>query len=75
MTPKQLRAARRGLGLTQAEFAKAFQISPRAIGGWEQGERNGHAHAIPAPVALLVKFALKHRMIRRQLGIRSSGRG
>jgi transcriptional regulator with XRE-family HTH domain len=71
MTSKQLKAARKALGLTQVEFAKAFQVSPRAIGGWEQGERNGRPHTIPAPVALLVKFALKHPIIRRQLGIRS----
>jgi transcriptional regulator with XRE-family HTH domain len=71
MTPKTLKAARAALGLTQAEFAEAFQVSPRAVGGWEQGVRNGHAHAIPAPVALLVRFALKHPMIRRELGIRS----
>jgi transcriptional regulator with XRE-family HTH domain len=71
MTPKQLKAARTALGLTQAEFAKAFHVSPRAVGGWEQGERNGRPHTIPAPVALLVKFALKHPIIRRQLGIRS----
>jgi transcriptional regulator with XRE-family HTH domain len=71
MTPKQLKAARKALGLTQAEFARAFQVSPRAIGGWEQGERNGRPHTIPAPVALLVKFALRHPIIRRQLGIRS----
>ena len=75
MTPKTLKAARAALGLTQAEFAKAFQISQRAIGGWEQGERNEHAHAIPARVALLVRFVLNHPMIRRELGIRSSGRG
>jgi transcriptional regulator with XRE-family HTH domain len=71
MTSKQLKAARKALGLTQVEFAKAFQVSPRAIGGWEQGERNGRPHTIPAPVALLVKFALRHPIIRRQLGIRS----
>jgi transcriptional regulator with XRE-family HTH domain len=70
MTPKQLKAARAALGLTQPEFAEVFQVSQRAVGGWEQGMRNGHAHAIPAPVALLVRSALKHRVIRRELGIR-----
>jgi transcriptional regulator with XRE-family HTH domain len=34
MTPERLKAARAALGLTQAEFAEAFQVSPRAIGGW-----------------------------------------
>jgi len=31
MTPEEIKAAREKLGLTQAEFAKAFQVSPRAI--------------------------------------------
>lgn len=71
MTPEELKAARVELGLTQHQFAKAFQVSPRAIGGWEQGTRNGREHAIPAPVALLVRVALKHATVRRELGIRS----
>jgi DNA-binding transcriptional regulator YiaG len=71
MTPQELKAARAKLGLTQPEFAKAFHVSPRAVGGWEQGERNGRPHAIPAPVALLVRFAVKHPVIRRELGIKS----
>jgi hypothetical protein len=32
----------------------------------QQGERNGRPHIIPAPVALPVKFALMHLIIRRQ---------
>jgi DNA-binding transcriptional regulator YiaG len=71
MSPDELKAARVQLGLTQPEFAKAFQVSPRAVGGWEQGERNGKPHAVPPPVALLVRFAVKHPMIRRELGIKS----
>lgn len=54
------------LGLTQIEFAKVLL---RAVGGWEQGARNGHAHTIPAPVALPVRFALKHRMAAATLAI------
>jgi len=71
MTPEEIKAAREKLGLTQAEFAKAFQVSPRAIRGWEHGERNGRPHAIPPVIALLVKFAMKHATIRRELGIKS----
>jgi DNA-binding transcriptional regulator YiaG len=71
MTPEQLRAAREKLGLTQPEFAEAFGVSLRAVGGWEQGVRNGREHAIPAPVAKLVKMALRHPDVRRELGIRS----
>lgn len=70
MTPDELKAARVELGLTQPEFAKVFQVSPRAVGGWEQGERNGRPHTIPNPVAL-VRIALKHPTIRRELGIKS----
>jgi DNA-binding transcriptional regulator YiaG len=71
MTPKQFKAAREKLGLTQPEFAEAFKVSLRAVGGWEQGVRNGHEHAIPTPMALLVKLALRHGIVRRELGIRS----
>ena len=71
MTPDEIKAARVKLGLTQIEFARVFQVSPRAIGGWEQGERNGRKHTIPPVVALLVQFALKHPTIRRELGIKS----
>jgi transcriptional regulator with XRE-family HTH domain len=71
MTPGEFKAARVKLGLTQTEFAKVFQVSPRAVGGWEQGERNGRKHAIPPVVALLVRAALKHQTLRRELGINS----
>jgi transcriptional regulator with XRE-family HTH domain len=71
VTPDEFKAARAKLGLTQHEFAKVFEVSPRAVGGWEQGMRNGRPHAIPPPLALLVRFALKHATIRRELGIRS----
>ena len=39
MTPEEFKTAREALGLTQVEFAQVFQVSPRAVGGWEQGER------------------------------------
>ena len=71
MTPEELRAARAKLGLTQAEFAKAFQVDIRTVGGFEQGARNGRPSTIPPPLALLVRFALRHPMIRRELGIKS----
>jgi DNA-binding transcriptional regulator YiaG len=71
VTPRQFKAAREQLGVSQEEFAKAFEVSLRAVGGWEQGVRNGREHTIPAPVALLVKLALKHPVVRLELGIRS----
>lgn len=71
MSPGEFKKARIALGLTQTEFAKVFQVSARAVGGWEQGERNGRKHAIPPVVALLVRAALKHSTLRRELGINS----
>jgi transcriptional regulator with XRE-family HTH domain len=71
MTGDELRDARKQLGLTQPEFAKAFQVDVRTVGGFEQGERNGRPSKVPPPLALLVGFALRHRTIRRELGIKS----
>lgn len=71
MTPEEFKAAREALGLTQIEFAKVFQVSSRAVGGWEQGVRNGRPHAVPPVIALFVNVALKHPTIRRELGIKS----
>jgi DNA-binding transcriptional regulator YiaG len=71
MTADEVKAARAELGLTQAEFAEAFKVSRRAIGGWEQATRNGHPTGIPPAIALLVRLAVKHRAIRRELGIKS----
>lgn len=71
MTADDLKAARAALGLTQAEFAKAFQVDVRTIGGFEQGGRNGRPSTIPRPLALLVGMALRHPIIRRELGIKS----
>jgi putative transcriptional regulator len=71
MSPGEFKEARVKLGLTQVEFAEVFHVSPRAVGGWEQGERNGRKHAIPPVVALLVRAALKHSVLRRELGIKS----
>jgi transcriptional regulator with XRE-family HTH domain len=72
MTPDEMAIARKTLGLTQAEFAAAFHVSPRAVGGWEQGGRNnGYPGAVPRPLALLVRLALKYPAVRRELGIKS----
>jgi DNA-binding transcriptional regulator YiaG len=71
MTPDEIRAARAQLGMTQAEFATAFKVDLRSIGGWEQGSRNGRPSTMPPSLALLVRLALRHPMIRRELGIKS----
>jgi DNA-binding transcriptional regulator YiaG len=71
MTPAEFKAAREQLGLTQVEFARVFKVDLRTVGGWEQGMRNGKEAAIPLAVTQLVKAALKHPDVRRELGISS----
>lgn len=46
--PNKVAAARLNTGLTQAEFAKALQISARTLQEWEQGRRqpSGAAKAL-----------------------------
>lgn len=54
MTNEQFKAARDGLGLTQAQLAHKIGLSERAIQYYEQGGRN-----IPAPVSMLLEGFLK----------------
>ena len=46
--PNEVAAARLNTGLTQAQFAKALQISARTLQEWEQGRRqpSGAAKAL-----------------------------
>jgi putative transcriptional regulator len=37
MTPDDIRALRRRLGLTQAAFAARYHLSPRVVANWESG--------------------------------------
>jgi len=71
MNPDEIREARAKLGLTQAEFAEAFKVDVRTVGGFEQGRRNGRPMSMPASLAILVRLALRHPMVRRELGIKS----
>ena len=71
MTPEELKAARAALGVTQEEFAKAFKVDYRAVGAWEQGVRNGRASKVPPAIAQIVRLALRHPVVRRELGIKS----
>ncbi len=39
-TPAQIKAVRRKTGLSQAVFARAFNLSLDTVKGWEQGKRS-----------------------------------
>lgn len=55
VAPNEVAAARLKTGLSQAEFARALQISPRTLQEWEQGRRHpsGAAQA-------LIQIAFRH---------------
>ena len=69
MTPDELKAARAAFGLTAAEFARAFNVNPRTMRGWKAGAATRKPMAIPVPIAILVRLALKNATVRRELGI------
>lgn len=57
MTPNQLQAARKALGLTQHGLADALGMGRwgfQSVGKWERGEK-----PIPVPVALAIQGMLK----------------
>ena len=52
MTPAALKAARKSLGLSQAEFARLVRVaSDRTVRKWEDGERD-----IPGPVKVIMRI-------------------
>ena len=55
IAPNKVAAARLKTGLSQSQFAKALQISPRTLQEWEQGRRepSGAARA-------LIQIAFRH---------------
>jgi len=54
MTSEEFKAARDGLGLTQAQLAHKIGLSERAVQYYEKGGRS-----VPAPVSMLLKGFLK----------------
>ena len=58
MTPRDLRAARKALGLTQAGLASRLRLSEkngdRSIRVWEQD-----GNTVPGPVQVAVEYMLK----------------
>lgn len=55
MTGPELRAIRRQLGLSQAEFARLFETDARTIRRWELEERS-----IPGPARVLALIVQDH---------------
>lgn len=55
VAPNEVAVARMKTGLSQAQFAKALNISPRTLQEWEQGRRkpSGAAQA-------LIQIAFRH---------------
>jgi DNA-binding XRE family transcriptional regulator len=74
MTREELRTAREALGLTQTEFAKAFDVNIRTVKAWEAGHHNDKPAPVPHLVAVLLRLALKQASVRLALGIPSKGR-
>jgi DNA-binding transcriptional regulator YiaG len=48
---ERLSNIREVLGLSRAELAKEFKVTPQALGMWERGERT-----IPGPVLRLIEI-------------------
>jgi DNA-binding transcriptional regulator YiaG len=40
MTPAEIRAARKALGMTQGQFAQVLHTTERTVRNWEAGARN-----------------------------------
>jgi DNA-binding XRE family transcriptional regulator len=74
MIPEELRAARKALGLTQAEFANVFDVDIRTVKAWEAGHRDGRPSPVPRPIAVLVRLAQEQASVRLALGIPSEGK-
>jgi transcriptional regulator with XRE-family HTH domain len=45
-SPQRLRNARINAGLTQAELARALQVTERNVGRWERGNNAPHAGTV-----------------------------
>jgi DNA-binding transcriptional regulator YiaG len=52
MTPTQIKAARKALGLSTGGFARALGGDPRTVRRWEDGTKQP-----PGPVILLLELA------------------
>jgi transcriptional regulator with XRE-family HTH domain len=68
MTPKELKQARRALGLSIVDFCAAFGVgNERTLRAWESGYRGDQQVFVPKPVQILVKLALELEIVRERL--------
>ena len=74
MTADELRQARNRLGVSGAEFARAFDVSERTLRSWEGAIHNKRLIPVPRAVAILTKLALKNPSIRLELGRKNQPR-
>ena len=58
---QDIAALRSFVGLTQAEFARAIEISVHTLRNWEQGRRNPEG-----PALALLKIAARHPRVLRE---------
>src|SRR5580704_4822119 len=63
--PIDVKAIRKGVKMSQAEFSRAYGISKRALQEWEQGGRQPDS----AARAYLTVIAKEPRVVRRALAI------
>lgn len=63
MTPAEFRAARAALGMTQAELARALELTVRTIKGYERGAWDDSR---PAPIPRTVALALEALAARQR---------
>jgi DNA-binding transcriptional regulator YiaG len=71
MTSAEFKQAHAELGLTGVEIARALDVTDRTVRAWEAGMRDGKPAPIPKAIAVLVRLALRHANVRRELGIAS----
>jgi transcriptional regulator with XRE-family HTH domain len=71
LTGLELKRARQALGLTGAQFAKAFDVHETTLWRWENGRirHNGKPTPVPETIAKLVEAALASPKMRRRLNI------
>jgi DNA-binding transcriptional regulator YiaG len=69
MTGAELQKARKRLGVSGAEFARAFDVHERTLRSWEGAIHKGKLVPVPRTVAILTRLALNSASIRNELGL------